>query len=294
MRFWTIIFVLHRCTQPFITSSTNSYRGETNTPPKSYLKQTLYFLNNYVDSFSQHFSTMIFPFLLLSRKNHWPRIIYWCHYLKRRCRDCSYYAQWWPSFVCQILLSQLSISTNWTTWAGSWMRTTTSLIPNPTTTRQKLIYSMYEWVIHQITCSLRSSQYSSPYHSDNMSSSYSSPQPLPIPPPLQQSPTPCIPIQTSPTITEVPQWQWRWDFLHEEFPEDPVEGSCENPIVIDVSDFEDWSGVSINVGEVLLQFLHLFTILFPLTHFITAYWYSFYPFTIQVLSFSLIHVPSLV
>ena len=98
---------------------------------------------------------------------------------------------------------------------------------------------LYEWVIRRILQSPRSSGHSSPYRSNYSSTSLSSQRPLPVPPPRRRSQTPIIPIRTSPTITEARRRQWRRDFLREEFPEDPVEGSREKPIVIDVSDFED-------------------------------------------------------
>ena len=157
---------------------------------------------------------------------------------------------------------------------------------------------LYEWVIHCITCSPWPSQYSSPYHSNTSSSFFSSPRPLPIPPPLQQSPTQHIPVCTSPTITEACWCRWRHDFLHEEFPEDPVKGSWEKPIVINVSDFEDWSGVSINVRDVMLWLYTcsplFFLLLISSLHVDTHFTPSPYPFFIQVLSLSIIHILSLV
>ena len=98
---------------------------------------------------------------------------------------------------------------------------------------------LYEWVIRRILQSPRSSKHSSPYRSNYSPSFFSSQRPLPIPPPRQRSSTPIIPIRTSPMVIEARRRQRRRDFLREEFPEDPVEGSRENPIVIDVSDFED-------------------------------------------------------
>ena len=145
---------------------------------------------------------------------------------------------------------------------------------------------LYHWIIYRITC-LHHSQQSTPYHfSGTSTSSSNSSQPLPIPPPLIQRPTPHIPIQTSPTVTEAWHQQWRQDFLHEELPEDSVEGSQENPIVIDITDFEDWFRASISLGEVMLQFFLMFPLLssclhhVPITCFITASWYLSYPFSL--------------
>ena len=61
--------------------------------------------------------------------------------------------------------------------------------------------------------------------------------PLPIPPWLSHAPP--IHIQTLPTITEAWWHQWRQEFLEEEFPEDPLEGTRENPIIIEWTSFEN-------------------------------------------------------
>ena len=230
----------------------------------------------------------ILPFLSLSRTNHWSQTIY-------GCRDHCYYAYgdlvlfskfcFLNYLFQQIWQHEQDFEWEWCL-ARYWIQW---LLARNSSTQ------LYEWVIHCITCSPWSSQYSLPYVT---SSSFPSSWPLPIPPPSQQSPTPHIPIQTSPTITKTCWCQWRRDFLCEEFPEDPVKGSQENPIMIDVSDFKDWSSVSINVREVMLWFYTcspLFFLLFvsslPVdTHFTP----SPYPFFIQVLSLSMIHVLSLV
>ena len=60
---------------------------------------------------------------------------------------------------------------------------------------------------------------------------------LPIPPRLSR--TPPIRIRTSPTVTEARRRQWRREFLEEEFPEEPLEGTCKNPIIIEWTSFEN-------------------------------------------------------
>ena len=57
-------------------------------------------------------------------------------------------------------------------------------------------------------------------------------QPLPIPPRLSR--TPSIRIQTLPTVTEAQRQQWRWESL-----EEPLEGTQENPIIIEWTSFEN-------------------------------------------------------
>ena len=136
---------------------------------------------------------------------------------------------------------------------------------------------LYEWVIHHIIQSPQSSWHSSPYQSHHLSSSYSYLRPLPVPPPRRRLLTPHIPIRTSPTVTEACRQQWRREFLWEEYPKDPVEGSQENPIMINVSDFENWFDVSIDVGEVMLWFFHMSiaSLSFPLACFIVVLWTCF-------------------
>ena len=58
---------------------------------------------------------------------------------------------------------------------------------------------------------------------------------LPIPPRLSQPPP--IRIRTSPTVTEARRRQWRREFLEEEFSEDSLEGTRENPIIVESTDF---------------------------------------------------------
>ena len=77
-----------------------------------------------------------------------------------------------------------------------------------------------------------------PPDSTSSSSRYSSQsRPLPIPPRISR--TPPIRIRTSPTVTEARQCQWRREFLEEEFPEEPLEGTRENPIIIEWTSFEN-------------------------------------------------------
>ena len=69
------------------------------------------------------------------------------------------------------------------------------------------------------------------------SSSRQSSQSRPLPIPLQVSRPPPIRIRTSPTVTEARRHQWRREFLEEEFPEDLLEGTRENPIIVETTDF---------------------------------------------------------
>ena len=73
---------------------------------------------------------------------------------------------------------------------------------------------------------------------DSSSSSFrqsSQSRPLPIPARLTRPPSICI--RTLPTVTEARRRQWRREFLEEEFPEDPLEGTHENPIIVESTDF---------------------------------------------------------
>ena len=69
------------------------------------------------------------------------------------------------------------------------------------------------------------------------SSSQHSSQSWPLPKLPRFSQTPPIRIRTSPTITEARRRQWRREFLEKEFPEDPLEGTRENPIIVKTTDF---------------------------------------------------------
>ena len=69
------------------------------------------------------------------------------------------------------------------------------------------------------------------------SSSRQSSQSRPLPKLPRFSRTPPIRIRTSPTITEARRHQWRREFLEAEFPEDPLEGTQENPIIVEATDF---------------------------------------------------------
>ena len=72
------------------------------------------------------------------------------------------------------------------------------------------------------------------------SSSRQSSQPRPLPKLPRFSHTPPIHIRTSPTITEARRRQWRREFLKEEFPEDLLEGTQENLIIVETTDFGVW------------------------------------------------------
>ena len=76
-----------------------------------------------------------------------------------------------------------------------------------------------------------------PPDSTSSSSHSSQSRPLPIPPHLSR--TPPIRICTSPTVTEARRRQWRREFLEEELPEEPLEGTRENPIIIKWTSFKN-------------------------------------------------------
>ena len=75
-----------------------------------------------------------------------------------------------------------------------------------------------------------------PPDSSSSSSQHSS-QSRPLPIPQQVSRPPPIHIRTSPTVTEARRRQWRREFLEEEFSEDPLKGTRENPIIVETTDF---------------------------------------------------------
>ena len=81
------------------------------------------------------------------------------------------------------------------------------------------------------------SDHTPPDSSSSSSHHSSQSQSLPIPPQLSR--TPPIRIHTSPTVTEARRRQWRREFLEEEFPEEPLEGTRENPIIIEWTSFEN-------------------------------------------------------
>ena len=81
------------------------------------------------------------------------------------------------------------------------------------------------------------SDHTPPDSSSSSSHHSSQSRPLPIPPRLSR--TPPLRIRTSPTVTEARRHQWRREFLEEEFPEEPLEGTRKNPIIIKWTSFEN-------------------------------------------------------
>ena len=81
------------------------------------------------------------------------------------------------------------------------------------------------------------SDHTPPDSTTSFSSSSFQSRPLPIPPCISRTPPICI--GTSPTVTEARQRQWRWEFLEEEFLEEPLEGTQENPIIVKWTSFEN-------------------------------------------------------
>ena len=81
------------------------------------------------------------------------------------------------------------------------------------------------------------SDHTPPDPTTSSSSRSSQSRPLPIPPHLSRTPPICI--CTLPTVTEARRCQWRREFLKEEFPEEPLEGTHENPIIIEWTSFEN-------------------------------------------------------
>ena len=106
-------------------------------------------------------------------------------------------------------------------------------------------WMLNHWYAHQQV--IPGSDHTPPDSSTDSSQS----QPLPIPP--WSSHTPPIHIQTSPTVTESRWCQWRWEFLEEEFHEEPLEGTCENPIIIKCCNLHS-STYSGNSGQILVRF----------------------------------------
>ena len=97
---------------------------------------------------------------------------------------------------------------------------------------------LYDWMLNQRYARQQvapGSDHTPPDSSSSSSCHSSQSRPLPIP--LRLSRPPPICIRTSPTVTEARRRQWRREFLEEEFPEDPLEGTRENPIIVESMDF---------------------------------------------------------
>ena len=96
---------------------------------------------------------------------------------------------------------------------------------------------LYDWMLNQkYNCRqvIPGSDHTPPDSTTSSSSHSSQSRPLPIPPHVSWTPPICI--QTSPTVTEAQRRQWRW-----EFPEEPLEGTQENPIIIEwTSKLNQW------------------------------------------------------
>ena len=97
---------------------------------------------------------------------------------------------------------------------------------------------LYDWMLNRRYAHQQvvpGSDHTPPDSSSSSSRHSSQSRPLPIPPRLSQPPP--IRIHISPTVTEAQRRQWRREFLEEEFPEDPLEGTRENPIIVETTDF---------------------------------------------------------
>ena len=111
--------------------------------------------------------------------------------------------------------------------------------------RQRLIWffqrrsteQLYDWMLNRKYTRQQVVPGSDHTPPDSSSSSCQSSHSRPLPIPLCLSWPPPIRIRTSPTVTEARRHQWRREFLKEEFPEDPLEGTCENPIIVKSTDF---------------------------------------------------------
>ena len=100
---------------------------------------------------------------------------------------------------------------------------------------------LYDWMLNRRNAHQQvvpGSDHTPPDSSSSSSQHSSQSRPLPIP--LRVSRPPPIHIRTSPTVTEARRRQWRREFLEEEFPEDPLEGTRENPIIVETTDFGSW------------------------------------------------------
>ena len=97
---------------------------------------------------------------------------------------------------------------------------------------------LFDWMLEQRYARQQvvpGSDHTPPDTSSSSSRQSSQSQPLPKLPRFSR--TPPIRIRTSPTITEARRCQWRREFLEEEFPEDPLKGTRENPIIVETTDF---------------------------------------------------------
>ena len=105
---------------------------------------------------------------------------------------------------------------------------------------------LYDWMLNRKYAHwqvIPGSDHTPPDSSSSSSRHSSQSQPLSIPPRLSR--TPPIRVRTLPTVTEARRCQWRWEFLEEEFPEEPLEGTCKNPIIIEWTSFKNWINDSI-------------------------------------------------
>ena len=100
---------------------------------------------------------------------------------------------------------------------------------------------LYDWMLNRRYARqqvIPGSDHTPPDSSSSSSQQSSQSRPLPIPAWLSRPPP--IRIRTSPTVTKARRRQWRREFLEEEFPEDPLEGTRENPIIVKSTDFGSW------------------------------------------------------
>ena len=105
---------------------------------------------------------------------------------------------------------------------------------------------LYDWMLNQRYNQqqvIPRSDHTPPDSLSSPSTCSSQSRPLPIPPWVSR--TPSIHIWMLPMVTEARRHQWRWEFLEEEFPEEPLEGTQENSIIIKWTSFENWFDESI-------------------------------------------------
>ena len=112
--------------------------------------------------------------------------------------------------------------------------------------QQRSTEQLYNWMLNQRYNHrqvIPRSDHTPPNSTTSSSTHSSQSWPLPIPPCISW--TPPIRIQMSPTVTEARQHQWRWEFFFKEFPEEPLKGTWENPIIVKWTSFENWIDDSI-------------------------------------------------